>query len=504
MENKEFKYGTLLSYVFLFISNITGILLTPFMLNKMGKSDYGLYMALGAFVMYFGLFDFGMKNTIYRFVSKYKITGELQKEKAFINTALFVSIVIAIIVGILGSIFYIYFLEDLYAQSLSATQLIKAKKIFAVLIISMIINFPAGVPFGMCNAYQKYIFSRSLNIIRYVLRALFIVIVLLNNGDSLSVVIIETILNYLHVIVSFIYIIYVLKSKFSIQYIDFKILNKIFSYSFYMFLMILISRIQWLSGNFILGVTTDTSSVTYYSIGITLGTYFSLFATTFYELLLPKATNLSYSNIEQSDLTNEVVKIARLVFIGLFFLITNFYFFGLEFVSLWVGKDYNDSWLYAFLVMLSLFVPLTLEFCMTLAQAQNKIKHLAIVNFLVLIFFIIIGFFLSYSFGALSLVISICVSVFFNSIYNVYIFNKFFNFNYKTFFKNVYLNNFILVFAYIILLVILRKIDQIYNFEGWIYYFIKIFISLMIFSICVIKLSLSQIEKNLILKMFKK
>ena len=54
------KVGTLLSYLHIFISNTVSILYTPYMLQMMGQSEYGLTGTATSFISYLSISSFGI------------------------------------------------------------------------------------------------------------------------------------------------------------------------------------------------------------------------------------------------------------------------------------------------------------------------------------------------------------------------------------------------------------------------------------------------------------
>lgn len=75
MLDKQIKYGAVISYVSLFINIIIGLVYTPWMINSIGKSNYGLYTLAMSLIGLF-VFDFGLSNAVTRFVSKYIAEGQ--------------------------------------------------------------------------------------------------------------------------------------------------------------------------------------------------------------------------------------------------------------------------------------------------------------------------------------------------------------------------------------------------------------------------------------------
>ena len=57
------KAGTLLSYLHILVSNTISIIYTPYMLQMMGQSEYGLNGTAASFVSYLSILSFGMHGT---------------------------------------------------------------------------------------------------------------------------------------------------------------------------------------------------------------------------------------------------------------------------------------------------------------------------------------------------------------------------------------------------------------------------------------------------------
>jgi UDP-N-acetylglucosamine 2-epimerase len=58
----QIKSAAFLSYLNLAITNIIGILLTPYTIKMLGNSEYGLYTLISAFVGYMSILDLGLNN----------------------------------------------------------------------------------------------------------------------------------------------------------------------------------------------------------------------------------------------------------------------------------------------------------------------------------------------------------------------------------------------------------------------------------------------------------
>ena len=109
----QLKKGALLSYVKMILTNIVGILLTPFIIKSLGSSEYGVYLLVGSVVAYLGLMNLGIDNAIVRYVAKYKVKNDKVGEQKFLGTTMWIYIIISFFLTIIGIIIY-FNLESIF------------------------------------------------------------------------------------------------------------------------------------------------------------------------------------------------------------------------------------------------------------------------------------------------------------------------------------------------------------------------------------------------------
>ena len=131
----QLKKGALLSYLTIFLTNGIGLVLTPFMIHELGDSEYGLYTLIGSLIGYISVLDFGLNNTIIRFVSKYRALEDKKGEENFLATTMIIYGVISTLVGIAG-VFIFFNLESIFTK-LTVEEIEKAKIMFTILISTM-------------------------------------------------------------------------------------------------------------------------------------------------------------------------------------------------------------------------------------------------------------------------------------------------------------------------------------------------------------------------------
>ena len=74
-----------------------GILVTPFILKRLGVEGYGVYLVILGFIGY--SFTFNVSHAVTKFVAEFRTSGETQR----INSAITVSFLISIVAGLFGS-----------------------------------------------------------------------------------------------------------------------------------------------------------------------------------------------------------------------------------------------------------------------------------------------------------------------------------------------------------------------------------------------------------------
>lgn len=499
MGGSQLKKGALLSYITIFLTNIIGLLLTPFIIRKLGDAEYGLYTLIGAFVGYISVLDFGLNNTIVRFVAKYRAEKDKKGEENFLAITMGVYGLISFIIAIIGVILY-FNLDAIFSNSLTLEELGKAKVMFIILIFNLTITLPGGAFTAICSGYEHFVFPRTINIIRYVVRSAMVVGLLLAGGDAIGLVVLDTIMNILVIGFNGYYVLKKLKVKFKMHSFQMPLIKEIFSYSVWIFVFALVQMFQWKSGHIILGINVDTTTVAVFAIGIMLGTYYGAFASAINGVVLPRATQMIVNNDSGESLTEMIIKIGRINLFILGFILIGFILIGKEFIFLWVGKSYEYSYIIALLIMLVNTVPLTQNFGNSILAASNNIKGKAILNLTTMLMGVIVGFFLSKSYGATGMIICIVSALFVNIIITNTYFVKVFDFKIGMFFKNTF-KEFILVFF--IVLILGKWLNMFFDIINWYNFLVKGLILFIIYTTLILLIAIKKNEKNILYNLFK-
>lgn len=492
----QLKKGVFLSYTQIILTNVIGIVLTPFIIRSLGNSEYGLYTLIGAFVGYLSIMDLGLNGTIVRYIAKYRAEKDEKGESIFLSTTMMVYILISICILLIGIVLYLN-IELIFSASLTAEELSKAKTMTLILLFNLTITLPGSAFEAICNGYEHFVYPRSMSIMRYLMRSVLVVLILTLGFKSIALVVLDTLMNISVILSNGWYVYKKLNIKINIGFKFFKVdlLKDIMSYSVWIFVMAIVTQFQWKSGQIILGITKDTATVAIYAVGVVLGGYYGAFASAINSVFLPKAMKMVVNNETSQVLTNEMIKIGRIVLIVLLLILGGFIVLGKEFVYLWVGEEYKDSWAIALLIMIVSTNILTQSFADSILRAKKLFKFKGLTYIISILLGVLLGYFLIDSYGSLGMIIGISTSWFISQmIMNIY-FSKKLGLEISRFYFEL-TNRLLLIFLIITPLGI--YFNKNFIDYSWISFIIKALVFVFIYSIPIYFLGMNKYEKNLL------
>ncbi|MFT3795397.1 lipopolysaccharide biosynthesis protein [Flavobacterium sp.] len=400
----QLKKGAFLSYITIILTNGIGLLLTPYMIRQLGDSEYGLYTLIGSLIGYISVLDLGLSNTIVRFVAKYRAQNDRQSEENFLATTMLIYAAISAAIVVSGLVLY-FNLESVF-KNLTPEEMGKAKVMFAILIFNLAITLPGGAFTAISSAYEKFVFPRALNIVKYVVRSLMVVALLYLGGDSVSIVMLDTVMNLTVIGLSGYYIFRNLKVRFKLHRFESPLVKEIFSYSIWIFIFAMVGQFQWRGGQIILGfIGISTTLIGVYGVGIMLGTYYGAFSTAISGVFLPRATKMTVLEASSEELTTMMIRIGRFSLITLLMILGGFLLYGRQFVLLWVGQTYILAWPIALIIMFSYTLPLVQSFANSMLEARKKFSFKALTYISLIVIGTVVGALFVRDFGLLGLCI---------------------------------------------------------------------------------------------------
>ena len=490
----QLKIGAILSYVNIIAGLAVGLGYTPVMIRLLGQSEFGLYSLIGSLVAYLSVLDMGLGNTIVRYVSKNRAVGDKKSESELNGLFLTVYSVIGLITLIIGSILY-FNIENMFGNTLSLDQIGRAKIMMILLIFNIAISFPLSVFASLMQAYERFVFLRIFNIISVLLKPIIALPFLFMGYGAVTLVVTATIVNIGCLLTNVYYCFKYLDIHFRKGHFEKAFLYEISGYAFFIFLNAIMDKIYWGTGQFILGIVSGTIQVAIYAIAMQFMNMYMQFSNAISGVLLPKVTMMVANGATGKDLTGLMIKIGRLQYIVISYILVMFFLVGKEFIYLWAGENYLSAYFMILIIMIAALTSLIQNSGIAILQAMNLNRYRMTMYTICAVINIFTSIVLAKMYGGLGCAISTSVAIFISTglIMNRY-YHKRIGIDIPLFWKNI---THMMPSAFI--LIILVEIFQMnVSLEySWLYFVIKAAIYTLIYMILMYFIAMNGYEKNL-------
>lgn len=490
----QLKLGAILSYVNILAGLAVGLGYTPVMIRLLGQSEFGLYSLIGSLVAYLSVLDMGLGNTIVRYVSKNRAVGDKKSESELNGLFLTVYSVIGLITLIVGSILY-FNIENMFGSTLSLDQIERAKIMMILLIFNIAISFPLSVFASLMQAYERFVFLRVFNIISVLLKPVIALPFLFMGYGAVTLVVTATIVNIACLLTNVYYCFKYLDIHFSKGHFEKAFLYEISGYAFFIFLNAIMDKIYWGTGQFILGMVSGTIQVAIYAIAMQFMNMYMQFSNAISGVLLPKVTMMVANGATKIELTNLMIKIGRLQYIIIGYILVMFFLIGKEFIYLWAGENYLSAYPMILILMIGLLIALVQNAGIAILQAMNLNCYRMTAYTIVAVINIFTSVILAKMYGGLGCAISTAVALLISTglIMNRY-YHKRIGIDIPLFWKNI-----IHMMPSAFILIVLVEAFQInVSLEyTWLYFAIKVVIYTLIYMLLMYFIGMNGYEKNL-------
>lgn len=383
------KIGTILSYVQLLLTTIIGLLYTPFMLQLLSQSEYGLFGTASSLTSYLSLLSFGVTGSYMKFVMEYRVKKDKKGEDNLNGMFLLIYCAFSILVIIVGAAI-IFFSDGIFGNSLDNHERYEIKWIMFITILSYVLTFLFTPVMMNIQSHERYLFLRSLNILTNIFTPFVNIIILLFFPYAISLSISSLIIQLITYIIYFWYATRKLNMGFSFKEMKFTKVKAIFIFSGFLLLNDITNQIINSTDRLVLGVVSGTIAVAIYTVGTTFSTYFSSFSSYISSVFSPGINKIvAKAKLEgkspDPELNEIFIKVGRIQFLILALVVIGFSCVGYNFILLWAGEEYIYSFWIAWLLMLSPLIPLIQNVGLEIQKAKNMHKVRSIIYFFIAI-----------------------------------------------------------------------------------------------------------------------
>lgn len=503
MPVNQLKAGVVLNYVVIILNTVVGLLYTPYMLRMMGQSEYGLYSLVASVIAYLTVLDLGFGNAIVRYTAKFRAEKKTEEQYEMFGMFFLLYLVIGIIAFGIGLGLY-FNVGTLFGNTMTAVELDRARIMMLLLVANLAFTFPMSIWGSIIQAYEDFVFQKSLNIFRIILNTAVMICLLHFGYKAVAMVVVQTIFNVLTLVVNFIYC----RRKLNIHiYFRFKhfhwgFLKEVAIYSFWIFLNAIMDRVYWSTGQFVLGAIVGTAAVAVFAIAIQLEGMYMQFSTAISSVFLPKVTAMVATNRSRKEISDLFIRTGRIQYIVLAYILSGFIIFGRQFIELWAGAGYSDAYIISLLFFIPLTVPLIQNLGITILQARNEMKFRSVLYIIIAIVSLAMQIVLTRFFGGIGCAMGVSGALVVGQILimNVY-YRRRQDLDIKTFWKEISKMSIIPIILIFSSMLVIR---HFFALDSW----GKLILGIAAFSLVYIPLffrfSMTDEERNLFISMFHK
>lgn len=394
----QLKTGAALNYVSICLNIVVGLIYTPYMLRMLGQSEYGLYSLAASIIAYLTVLDLGFGNAIVRYTAKFRAEGKQKEQEEMFGMFFILYIGIGTVAMLAGSILSLN-VENLFSHSMTEMEVERTRIMLWLMTLNLAFTFPMSIWGSIMTAYERFVFQRLVSIVRSVLNPVVMVLLLVIGYKAVAMVVVTTIFNIVTLLINWWYCKYRLDIKIRFAKFKWAFLKEVFIYSFWIFLNAIMDRIYWSTGQFILGIYRGAVSIAVYAVAIQLQGMYMMFSTAISGVFLPKVTAMVAKDNNKKEISNLFIRIGRLQYVVMAFILTVFIVFGKSFIHLWAGEGYEDAYYLCLMFFIPLTVPLIQNLGITILQARNQMKFRSLLYIFIALASLILSILLAKPFG---------------------------------------------------------------------------------------------------------
>lgn len=433
----ERKIGILLSYLNIALHAIVGFLYVPILLHYIGKSEYGLYQLIGSLIAYFSIMDFGLTAAVTRFYTKYKAL----KDKVGMENILAISLYgyggatgLSLLVG---GICY-WNLDSIFGASMTAGELLEARHMFLLLLFNIAVSLSTMVFRSVINAYEKFLFLKGLETVQLILQPALVILILQKYPTAMAVAVAQTMLNVGLILARIYYCFARLHITIQFHYWNQELFHDFKKLALSVFCVSLIDQVFWKTNQIILGIVQGTGAVAVYSIASLIYMNYMALSTAISGVYLPHITEMVAQRKPMEELSALFIQIGRWQYYLLALVATGFIIFGRQFIQLWAGSGFEDSYWITILIILPFTIDLIQNIGLAILQAMNRYEFRAKIYFLTGVLNLVLAIPLGIKYGGIGCAVATGFSMLIgNGVVMNYFYKKYIGLDIHRFWKQI-------------------------------------------------------------------
>ena len=340
--------SVIFNYFGYFVGSLLSIIATPIIIHSLGDTRYGIWSLVVGLTGYYGLLNLGIRSALTKYIAEYYSRNDQVEINKLINSSLVFFVVITLVI-----LLFSIFMSVIYNHVFTIDE--EYRRTIQVIIIVTGLNVAQGFIFqpfrSIMVAFNRFDISNVIGIMSSIIRTILLIILLKSDHGlyamSLAILFVDLMTNIIVAVCS--KKIYP-ELSLSFNLVRKRSMRKLWNFGIFNFMRHLSRVVLHRSDLIIIGIYMGAIHITIYTIGERLIDYVWKITKGISRVVLPVVSEL--------DATNEIGKIHKIV-IGIpkyslllsTFIFIQIIFFGDNFIRLWMGDGYKESY-YIFVLLM--------------------------------------------------------------------------------------------------------------------------------------------------------
>jgi len=312
-------------------------IISPFLVNSLGDTKYGIWSIIAALTGYMALMDIGVNSALVKYVAEYNSTKDYKRLNLVVSSALLMFFIITTALVLLSPLIAHLVVTSMNFEA-SLEEMVRLVVVIASFDIALFII--AGTFRGTLAGMQRYEILNIAGLLGALYKAVLFYVFISKGFDLVAMIVISVTANF-GIMLALFWLV-----KRSYPFIEFnpfkanwKYVKKVLKFSQYIFLAMLANQLIYYSDAFVIGYFMTAAAVTYYTIPWSLAEYTNrlvlgisgTFIPVFSELDAGESTSSLFRTYVVG--TKVVLILSNLICVGILVV-------GSNFVGIWMGEKY--------------------------------------------------------------------------------------------------------------------------------------------------------------------
>ena len=362
--------AAVLGYVVIILNSLVALVISPYMIKAYGSGDYGVYRLITSFTASMTILDFGLGQTVIRFVARDKANEDDDALQDTIDKAVKLVVFICGIIIILSIVISPLFNAS-YSKSLDPHEYNLATKMYWFSFLEVAILIAENAASGLVAGLNHYVLVNGVKLVSVFTKIMLILGAILWIENIIFLLLIDIMAIVVRLLSYLCYIIK--KTPYRIRW------NRkqkdgwksMVSYSGLSFAQHIVDQIDSNIDNLVIGAIVGASAVSIYSFGLQIFHMFVQVSMSVSNVMMSFVIGMVTRNADKSDIQKCIIRVGTIQFILLGAFDTFFLLFGREFILLWLGDEYEPVWFITLVLVMAGTIPYIMNVSLNVLRAKG-------------------------------------------------------------------------------------------------------------------------------------